>query len=541
MSKIKLLDCTLRDGGYYNSWDFEIPVIEKYLQAMESISVDYVELGLRSLETNGFKGPCAYTTDNFVKSLKVPKGLNLGVMVNASELLKYPSGIEVALDRLFSPANESPINLVRVACHVYEFERALVAANWLKEKGYIVGFNLMQIADKTNEEIENLAKLANDYSVDVLYFADSLGGLVPADITNIISAIRRYWNGEIGIHTHDNMGYALANSIQALSDGVTWIDATVTGMGRGPGNAKMEYLAVETESYRKKNIDITPLMALIDEYFKPLQYKCGWGTNVYYYLAGKYGIHPTYIQEMVGDSRYDSEDILSVIEYLKVQEGNRFNKDVLKSAQNFYKVEASGTWDPSKEIENRDVLILGTGNGVEKHKDALEEYIRLANPYVIALNTQDLVAADLIDARAACHPSRLMADFKTHLKLPQPLITPYSMLKIEIQKLLEVKTVKNFGVATLENSFAFHENYCYVPKILVVAYALAIATSGKAQGILLAGFDGYKGEDPRNEEMNLLFNQYMSHPESKSIKSITPTKYQIPKASVYQMIGEYVK
>ena len=109
MEKIKLLDCTLRDGGYYNSWDFDSFIIQEYLNAMDEISVDYVELGLRGFNKDGFKGACAYTTDNFINSLEVPNGLKLGVMVNASDLVKHPEGIEGALSKLFAPASESPV------------------------------------------------------------------------------------------------------------------------------------------------------------------------------------------------------------------------------------------------------------------------------------------------------------------------------------------------------------------------------------------------------------------------------------------------
>ena len=87
MKEVKLLDCTLRDGGYYNSWDFDKKLIEKYLKAMDELSVDFVELGLRGFNSEGFKGACAYTTDSFIRTLDVPAGLKLGVMVTLSDSL----------------------------------------------------------------------------------------------------------------------------------------------------------------------------------------------------------------------------------------------------------------------------------------------------------------------------------------------------------------------------------------------------------------------------------------------------------------------
>jgi 4-hydroxy 2-oxovalerate aldolase len=533
VNHIKLLDCTLRDGGYYNSWDFDVSLIEDYLKAMAEISVDYVELGLRGLNNNGFKGACAYTTDHFINSLIIPNGLKIGVMVNASELIKHPEGVGAVLSKLFAPAAESPVSLVRVACHVHEFEQALPAANWLKNQGYMVGYNLMQIADRSEEEIKNLAYAASNYPLDVLYFADSLGGLKPDDTARIIEIIRQAWNGPIGIHTHDNMGYALANSIRAVEEGVSWVDGTVTGMGRGPGNAKTEYLAIELESRRQVAGNITPLMKIIVEYFKPMQHECGWGTNAFYYLAGKYGIHPTYIQEMLSDSRYIEEDILAVIEHLKTEGGKKFNINTLEAARNFYSGDPTGTWKPEKVMSGKEVLIIGTGPSIVKHRQALEDYIRAKSPYVIALNTKCHISSELIDVRAACHPVRILADSSVHAVLPQPLVIPASMMSDNIIKAFNGKSLLDFGISIQENTYQFESNFCVLPNSLVFAYALAIATSGKASRILLAGFDGYGADDPRTSEINHLLNLFTQNSLAPPIESITPTQYKISTSSVY--------
>jgi 4-hydroxy 2-oxovalerate aldolase len=533
MKNVKLLDCTLRDGGYYNSWDFDITLIQDYLKAMDEISVDYVELGLRGFNNEGFKGACAYTTDSYIKSLVKPEGLKIGVMVNASDLIKYPDGIEMALTKLFSPAVESPVSLVRIACHVHEFEQALPASSWLKKQGYIVGLNLMQIADRSAEEIKKLAFAASNYPLDVLYFADSLGSLKPEETAEIIQIIRQGWHGPLGIHTHDNMGNALANSIRAIDDGVSWIDGTVTGMGRGPGNAKTEYLAIELEAHRQVRANITPLMKLIEEYFKPLKQECGWGTNTFYYLAGKFGIHPTYIQEMLSDSRYIEEDILAVIEHLKSEGGKKFNINTLEAARNFYSGEPKGTWIPEDVISDKEVLIIGTGPSIFKHRKALEDYIQNNRPYVIALNTQSNISSELIDIRAACHPVRILADSAVHSNLPQPLVIPASMLSDNIIKAFRGKNLLDFGISIQENTFKFESNSCVLPNSLVLAYALAIATSGKATRILLAGFDGYGADDPRTSEVNNLLNQFTQVPTTPPVISITPTQYKISSSSVY--------
>lgn len=528
-----LLDCTLRDGGYYNAWDFSPELINDYLVAMQAAGVNIIELGFRSLNNKGFKGACAFTTDEFLRTLPLPNNLTIGVMVNASELVsEVPQ--ETVLVQLFPvSANESPVDLVRIACHVHEFEKALPAVTWLKAQGYKVGFNLMQVADCSEQEVKALARLAANYPMDVLYFADSMGGMNPNQAAQIIGWLRSEWSGALGIHTHDNQGLALSNTLRAIEEGVTWVDATVTGMGRGPGNAMTEQVAIEVAAYRKQPLNLVHLMTLIRKYFGPMKEECGWGTNPYYYLSGKYNIHPSYIQEMLSDSRYNEEDLLAVIEHLRVEGDKKFSLNTLDAARHFYHGEPKSNWSPKSIFLNRDVLILGTGESVEKHRYALESYIREKNPLVLALNTQSAIAPDLINLRIACHPVRLLADCDTHTELSQPLITPYSMLPRDVQQALSSKEIMDFGLNVQTDIFEFSENYCTIPTSLVIAYALAVVNSGNAKKIYMAGFDGYLADDPRSKEMQSVLAVYRNKKDSLSLCSITPTRYSIETKSIY--------
>jgi len=530
---MKLLDCTLRDGGYYNNWDFPEWLINDYLKAMAEAKVDIVELGLRSLNNQGFKGACAYTTDDFISSLHLPSSLEIGVMVNASELLGDLS-LEKTLQKLFpNSAANSPVKLVRIASHVHEFAAALPAVNWLKQQGYKVGFNLMQIADRSEEEVKELAELASGYSLDALYFADSMGSMTPNQTAEIISWLRTGWQGALGIHTHDNLGLALSNTLRAQKEGVTWLDATVTGMGRGPGNARTEELVIEIAELRNQTVNLIPLMQLLEDYFKPMQHKYGWGTNPYYYLAGKYGIHPSYIQQMQGDARFSPEDILAVINHLRRAGGKNFNHETLNNARHFYHGEVKGSWNPQPIFNDKNVLILGTGPGVAEHRTAIESYIRKHHPLVLALNAQTTIAAELINYRIACHPVRLLADCEALVNLPQPLITPYSMLPTNVQEALEKKEILDFGLKVQSNTFKFAETHCTAPSSLVMAYAFAVATSGKANTIYLAGFDGYLGDDPRNSEMNTIVKQFQTSNAAIPLIALTPSNYDVEKISIY--------
>ena len=192
-----------------------------------------------------------------------------------------------------------------------------------------------------------------------------------------------------------------------------------------------------------------------------------------------------------------------------------------------------GTWEPEKIIKNNNVLIIGAGPGTVRHRNAIESYIKNHNPFVIALNTQKSIAEDLINARAACHPVRILTDYREYLSLPQPLITPISMLPENVKQKLLQKDVLDFDISVDVKGFAFDSSNCTLPNLLVLSYALAIATSGKAKQILLAGFDGYGADDPRRKEIDNTFDLYQQTEACVDFFSITETRYEIPIKSIY--------
>jgi len=532
------LDCTFRDGGYYTAWDFEPELIERYLQSVRTAGVDVVELGFRFVQTEGFKGPFAYTTDDFLRGLDIPSGLRVAVMVNASDLF-IEGPLDEALARLFPvPASETPVSLVRFACHAREFVASLPAADWLSARGYRVGFNVMQITDRSHEELGVLAREAAKHPIDVFYFADSMGGMDPHQTRQIVGRLREDWNGAIGVHTHDNMGLALANTLAALEAGATWIDSTVTGMGRGPGNARTEELALELADHRPdRSVSFSALIELAARDFGPMKAACGWGTNPLYYLSGKHGIHPTYIQEMLADRRFSTDDTLSVIDHLRRNGGKKYDRHALHSARGLGGRDDLGDWSPESLISGRPVLILGNGASVARHSAAIEAFIARQQPVVMGLNTLSKIDSALIDLRLACHPLRLLADHEEHVIQPQPLVTPVSALPTTIKNRMSGKTMNNYGLKVEPESFRAQATACVLPARLVGAYALAVAVAGRAQHIYLAGFDGFVPDDPRTREMQEVFDLLLEHPDVPEITLLTPTRYQhLPVRSVYGLI-----
>ena len=531
-NKINVIDCTLRDGGYYNNWNFSNDLVNEYLNSISESGIEYVELGFRSLSQKDFKGPNWYTTDNYINSLKIPKKLKLGVMINMSEFMQTRLQRKKNLHELFKNKKKSKVNFVRIAAHLKEFPFALEACSILKSKGYFVCINLMQVSEHSKEDINLVLKKANNHKPDVIYFADSLGSMRSDDIRSVIKVFRNTWKGPLGIHAHDNLGEALSNTLNSIKEGVKWVDSTITGMGRGPGNVKTEYLLIEIDKFLKRKSSILPILKIIKKYFIQLKNFYSWGTNSFYYLAGKHCIHPTYVQEMIS-IKLDDIEILEAINQLKEKKGNKYDVNLVRSEFQKPIRLLKGSWLPKKKLNGKEVLHVSSGPKFNEYSKEIEIYIKEKKPIVIALNTNVNIKKNLIDFYLGCNPFRLIADAKSYQKIKSPLIVPKSLLSdFHLKKLKKVKLL-DYGIGLKENKFEFYKNSAIIPKLYNVAYALSIATSGNASRILLAGFDGYGSNDRRTKIVNDLFFSYSANKKSKKIISITPTSYNFTSKSIY--------
>ena len=324
------LDCTLRDGGYYTNWKFDLELVYNYLKAMEESKIHAIEIGFRS-PLNKPVGEFAKVTDKFIEdNLYIPNIKYLGVMINTSEMTSE------LIKQLFVYSDKSPINFVRVATHFKDVHLGEVICKDLKSLGYFVTCNLMQAADKSFDEIKDAAKTINSWNaVDVLYIADSLGGMHHDDVNYSYQAIKSGWNGLIGFHGHNNQGQALSNSLEAIDIGFDWIDGTILGMGRGPGNTETEYLLGELNKRGFGEFKLEVIYSLAMNNFFLLKKQCGWGSSLPYYLAAEYNIHPIYIQKMLL-GEYSMNTILKSIFYLRDKESSFFHEDLFMKSLGDY-------------------------------------------------------------------------------------------------------------------------------------------------------------------------------------------------------------
>jgi 4-hydroxy 2-oxovalerate aldolase len=530
---IKILDCTLRDGGYYNKWDFDRNTVDRYLTAVKASSIDVVELGLRSLPKNTFMGPYLYTTDDFINQLDLPEGPIYSVMINGKEFIENSDGSESSISKLFQKKENSPISLVRIAINFNNVLESESIAKELKELGYMIGLNMMQAHGKNEEEYIETAKRISSWGVvDVLYFADSLGNMTPEDIKKICQLLKKGWPGTLGIHTHNNKNLALINSMTAVENGVTWCDGTITGMGRGAGNAATESLILEMTrlGYHKGNAN---MMQPAVEDFTVLKNQYNWGSNLYYHYASNHGIHPTFVQSLLEDRRYDNQQVLGALEFLADRDSTAYSTDAVRQAIYGNQIDVLGTWGATGWLNGKEVLVVGSGPSVNKYKEGILQYIEKTGPIVLFLNINRYLPASLARATIVSHETRALFDSQQYHHLNHPIVLPEARLGALIKDQLKGLEILDYGLTLEEGSFSIGPNGCRLQWPLAAAYALAMVTQAGALKISLVGFDGYSADDLRQEEMNDVFYKYTSLTESLAITTLTPTTYRIDQSSIF--------
>ena len=277
---MKILDCTLRDGGYYTDWHFETDLVRRLVKALSNSEVDVIELGYKSPIKGG---PYRKCNDGFISSV-----INFDVfhsqfsfMIDAKDYINQPE----LLEDIIKPSGI--FQICRVAMKKSEIYDSLELIERIQDLGYEVMCNLMQTSILEGANIKHFTDCMDKVGVDVRYVADSYGALKPKDVTAIFE------NHSVqGIHTHDNLNLAFANCVTALDSGAEWCDGTVTGMGRGVGNVFTEQLL------QLRDGDISAdVLDLVDE-FQTMKNKLGWGHNPLYMYAGMNTVHPLYVQDL---------------------------------------------------------------------------------------------------------------------------------------------------------------------------------------------------------------------------------------------------
>jgi 4-hydroxy 2-oxovalerate aldolase len=286
--EIKVLDCTIRDGGLMNNHHFEDKVVKAVYDACCEGGIDYMELGYkasRKLISPGEHGKWKYCVEDDMRRVlgDNPNGLKLAVMADA-ERCDYHEDI--------LPKKESIFSMVRVATYINQIPAALDMVKDAHDKGYETTLNLMAASIVPEPELNEGLELMAGSETKAIYLVDSFGALYSEQVHYMMKKYLCYCKSkkiEVGMHAHNNLQLAYANTIEAIIEGANMLDATMAGFGRGAGNCPMELLIGFLHNPKYK---LRPLLKCIQETIEPMRAKLGWGFDLPYMMTGLLNQHP---------------------------------------------------------------------------------------------------------------------------------------------------------------------------------------------------------------------------------------------------------
>lgn len=510
---MKILDCTLRDGGYYTQWDFDTALVDNYIAAMNTLPIDYLEVGYRNNPDATYLGKFGYTPVSVLQHLRRTCRKKLGVMLNEK------STLPADLDRLLGPI-VGLVDMVRLAVDPKNIDRALVLAHSVKDLGFEVGFNVMYMSKWA--ELDNfLPKLSQlDGLADLLCMVDSFGGVLPDDVRQTLRTLRGLTDVPIGFHGHNNLQLGLINTLTAIEEGVDFVDATVMGMGRGAGNLKMELLLTVLNKHKGLEVDFNALGDVISA-FAPLHEQYRWGTSLPYMLSAANNIPQKEVMEWVTNRVYSFNSIVRALDNRRVHAVDNARFPLLI---------------PQHQYER--VIVIGGGPNAINHSEAVKAYLA-GHPdtaLVFATARWGAVYLDVCTDKFYClvgaegHRLTLNVgakDFKGVCVLP-----PFPRkMGTEVPGYAEDSTYELPCIDFTQE---------YPDSVTTVAIQLAMQLT---QGdIYLVGYDGYAGNVLSEKEMSLsnenkvIFSAYVAA-RKKRLKSLTPSIYKdLEVQSVYQFI-----
>jgi len=281
----KIVDCTIRDGGLVNNWDFSVEFVQQLYAGLNDAGVDYMEIGYKNspklLKGADKAGPWRFLDDEFLRKVIPQKGhTKLSALVDIGRVDEND----------ILPRSESLLDLIRVACYIKDVDKAIELVNIFHERGYETTINIMALSNVMEHELLEAFELIKDSVVDVVYIVDSYGSLDHKDILHLTEKFKKHLpNKRLGVHAHNNLQLAFSNTLIAAEQGVELLDASVYGMGRAAGNCPTELLVTHLKHTHYK---LRPVLDVIEKLMIPLREKEEWGYIIPYMITGTLDEHP---------------------------------------------------------------------------------------------------------------------------------------------------------------------------------------------------------------------------------------------------------
>ncbi|QEN05084.1 nucleoid-structuring protein H-NS [Thiospirochaeta perfilievii] len=284
---VKIVDCTVRDGGLVNDYHFSDEFVKAVYDTCVISGVDYFEIG--KIVSKKVMSPDEYGVWNFCDEEDIRRivgdnnqDIKIAVMADIGRTFKEE----------IKPKSESVIDMIRVACYIHQIPAALDIIEDAHQKGYETTINIMAISKVSGIVLDEALELVKGSNVDVIYLVDSFGTFYSEqirDLTVKYTALAKSCNKSVGIHAHNNQQLAYSNTIESMIGGTSYLDATIAGLGRGAGNCPMELLF---GFLRNPKFRILPILDFIQKHIIALRKEITWGYDIPYMITGQLNEHP---------------------------------------------------------------------------------------------------------------------------------------------------------------------------------------------------------------------------------------------------------
>lgn len=499
---MKILDCTLRDGGYYTQWDFDKSIVDQYIYALNKLPIDYIELGYRSPLQDSYFGKYYYLPLYELRDIKNKTEKKLAIILNENDIQEQD--IPDLLEPLIGI-----VDMIRMAVKPKNLDRAIALVEKIKDYGFEIGFNLMYLSTwKLDKKFMNSLDRLNGL-IDVFYMVDSYGSILPNELKEPIKLLKAKLDCKLGFHGHNNLEAALLNSLMAMDLGVDFIDSTILGMGRGAGNLKTELLLTVLNQKYNLEVNFNELEKAVTA-FQPLKQISNWGTSLPYMISGAYSLPQKEVMELTTVRYYTLNAVIRALN----NERNEINDNEKFPVSSFPKADK--------------VIVIGGGSSIARHIEGILRFIE-NNPDIIIIHASSKNSAyfkNLKNKQYFClvgnEGRRMESTLKDLTHFNGVCILPPFPRKMGtyVPDALRGKTQEL-------NKISFTDKYLDAHTTL----ALQIALNCKPKHLYFVGYDGYKPESITEKEMELIKeNQYLFRKLSEYItdfSSLTKTHYNL--------------
>lgn len=387
MGQIEILDCTLRDGGYVNEWNFGKHNISKIIKKLGEARLDIVECGFL---TNKGEYSEDYTKFNKIVEMIAALPQETGDLPKYVCMVNYG---EYCANDLPVCSTEGIVG-IRIAFHKNDMKEAVELGHSIKEKGYLVFLQPMVSLNYSDFEFLELITMANELRPYAFYIVDSFGVMKSRDLKRYYYLVEHNLNKEIkvGFHSHNNMQLAYANALNLLQMCDTRdviIDTSVLGMGRGAGNLNTELFVEHLNDVCGKEYRIQPILQIADEVLEVIFAEHPWGYSLPQYLSAVHGCHPNYATFLDDKNTLKIESIHSILDKVPDEKKNNFDKQyIMKLYEEFQSHALDDTVfcdQLRRELAGQTVVLIGPGNSITVEEDKIKNVLE-KGAVAIALN-----------------------------------------------------------------------------------------------------------------------------------------------------------